>query len=462
MRLANRYKLPEPNHDYPEINPEDDNASEETFPDDTEESLSSFSSDSANSSTTGESSGSLDTSTRESNSLASAGAIEPTREGPMFDPHIIREVSRRHVQGRSEAESNDRKSPWVGRGSWYKTKGQNPQLIFIPHSVEAGFDGDRRRSRTAIITHASRVENVKDAPVALASNFPSNSEYIPVVRPEYSYGSGYNPRDLFSKMKVIGKGNSGKVYAATDTAGQRVALKVVSTKENRDGVAMEILMMSSASRRHPNLLTSKKIFQHEGYSWIVMKLMEGTVSQLVKKRMSLGNRMTERQIAYIIREVLKGLEHMHGMNCVHRDIKGENVLISRGKVKIGDFGFVGQLSNGVPELNDRLGTVCWMAPEVIKGHPYGTEVDIWSVGILAIECADGHPPFSYLPLSEALKTIAAPSTPPPQLKNETRATWSNNFHNFISFVLVKNPRRRPDAAACLAHPFIRDCATDYA
>lgn len=466
---AVRYKFPGLQQASAAINSQEDSVSEDTFPDsDSEGSAGEFSSGYASSegstSATQASRGSSESSATGSCSPASPSMCdEPTREGTRFETNLIRQASRHYVE-KAAPESPDRKSPWLGRGTWYNTKGPNSHLVFIPHSAGHVNDSNRRLIPSAIIMDVprrnSRVENPRDSPPALECDLSYCTDFVPVVQPASSRGSGTDPRELFSNMKIICKGNFGKIYAATDGAGGRVAVKVVSSKESREMVSMEILMMSSAMRRHPNLLTSKQIYQYNGCSWIVMKLMDGTISQLVKQKITRGGRLSEHKIAFVIREVLKGVRHMHGMNCVHRDIKGENVLLSKGEVKLGDFGFVAQLTKEEPKLTDRLGTPYWMAPEVVKGYSYGTEVDIWSVGILAIECAEGRPPFSYLPHSEALKTISFPSTPPPQLTDE-RGLWSDKFHDFIRFILVKNPRRRPNADQCLAHPFFRDCASHY-
>ena len=106
--------------------------------------------------------------------------------------------------------------------------------------------------------------------------------------------------------------------------------------------------------------------------------------------------MDEKVIAYILRKTVEGLLYLHSRGIVHRDIKSDNVLLnSKGDIKLADFGYATQLTCQRRQTVSKVGTVCWMAPEIvckIKKH-YDHKADIWSLGIFAFELAEGEPPY---------------------------------------------------------------------
>jgi serine/threonine protein kinase len=164
---------------------------------------------------------------------------------------------------------------------------------------------------------------------------------------------------------------------------------------------------------------------------------------------------TESEIAAILQKILKGLELLHDTcHVIHRDVKSDNVLITRtGKIKLADFGFCSE-NNG--KRRSVVGTPYWMAPEVIRGVDYDTRVDIWSLGIMALEMADGEPPLLDLPPLRALFIIA--TQPPPTLREPEK--WSSTFKDFLSAALAKNPQKRATSEELLNHPFIQQAHPD--
>ncbi|MED6264016.1 hypothetical protein CHARACLAT_010327 [Characodon lateralis] len=181
----------------------------------------------------------------------------------------------------------------------------------------------------------------------------------------------------------------------------------------------------------------------------------GSITDLVKN--TKGNSLKEDWIAYISREILRGLAHLHAHHVIHRDIKGQNVLLTENaEVKLVDFGVSAQLDRTVGRRNTFIGTPYWMAPEVIAcdenpDATYDYRSDLWSCGITAIEMAEGAPPLCDMHPMRALFLI--PRNPPPRLKSKK---WSKKFFSFIEGCLVKNYTQRPPTEQLLKHPFIRD------
>ena len=161
------------------------------------------------------------------------------------------------------------------------------------------------------------------------------------------------------------------------------------------------------------------------------------------------------------REILRGLSHLHANKIIHRDIKGQNVLLTdNAEVKLVDFGVSAQLDRTIGRRNTFIGTPYWMAPEVIAcdenpDATYDNRSDLWSLGITALEMAENTPPLCDLHPMRALFLI--PRNPPPRLKSKK---WCKKFHSFIETVLVKDYQQRPYTDQLLKHPFIRDQPTE--
>jgi protein-serine/threonine kinase len=273
-----------------------------------------------------------------------------------------------------------------------------------------------------------------------------------VAPKEPVYIHNKNPRREFSNWTQIGQGASGSVFVAHKKGGEKVALKKVKpeNKVESDALAMEIRMMCCT--RHPNLLKCYETYKWESHMWIVMEFMDGgCLTDAIESYQVLRRTMREDEIAYVLREVLQGLKFMHGLKRLHRDIKSDNVLIAKdGRVKVADFGFCAELTEQRAKRTTCVGTPYWMAPELIRQKEYDYKVDVWSVGILAIECAEWEPPYMDETPYHALYLIT--HTRAPTLK--TPQKWSPEFSDFLARCLVLNPSKRASAAELLEHPFL--------
>ncbi|XP_046693142.1 mitogen-activated protein kinase kinase kinase kinase 4-like isoform X6 [Silurus meridionalis] len=271
-----------------------------------------------------------------------------------------------------------------------------------------------------------------------------------------------DPAGIFELVEVVGNGTYGQVYKGRHVkTGQLAAIKVMDvTEDEEEEIKLEINMLKKYSH-HRNIATYYGAFikksppGHDDQLWLVMEFCgAGSITDLVKNT---KNGLKEDWIAYISREILRGLAHLHAHHVIHRDIKGQNVLLTENaEVKLVDFGVSAQLDRTVGRRNTFIGTPYWMAPEVIAcdenpDATYDYRSDLWSCGITAIEMAEGAPPLCDMHPMRALFLI--PRNPPPRLKSKK---WSKKFINFIENCLVKNYTQRPPTDQLLKHPFIRD------
>lgn len=267
-----------------------------------------------------------------------------------------------------------------------------------------------------------------------------------------------NPLQIFKNVLKIGEGSSGSVYRAYDpTQNVPVAIKRVipKTEEDLTLFKFEVAVMSSAF--HHNLIKCYASYKVDNNLFIVMELADaGSLTDVLYFLNDRKMHLNEPEIAYVCREVLQGLASLHGIKRIHRDIKSDNTLVTRdGQVKIADFGFAAQLTTKENKRNTVIGTPFWMAPEVCRGMDYDAKVDVWSTGVLAIECAEGAPPLLHETQMKAMFIIATEG--PPKLKDPK--VWTEDFHDFISQCTKINPSERATAAEMLKHPFLLRAAS---
>ncbi|KAF5481791.1 hypothetical protein F2P56_002415 [Juglans regia] len=265
-----------------------------------------------------------------------------------------------------------------------------------------------------------------------------------------------NLADLDS-IKVIGKGNGGIVQLVQHKwTGQFFALKVIQMnieESHRKQIAQELKINQSAQCRY--VVVCYQSFYDNGAISIILEYMDGgSLLDILKKVKTIP----EPFLAAICKQVLKGLLYLHHeKHVIHRDLKPSNLLINhRGEVKITDFGVSAILASTSGQANTFVGTYNYMSPERIIGGRYSYKSDIWSLGLVLLECATGQFPYSppeqgegwvnFYELMEAIVEKSPPSAPSDQ--------FSPQFCSFISACVQKEQEARLSAHQLMTHPFI--------
>ncbi|NXG73300.1 MYO3A protein, partial [Baryphthengus martii] len=289
-------------------------------------------------------------------------------------------------------------------------------------------------------------------------------EMLPLTGKTIIFDSFPDPSDTWEIIETIGKGTYGKVFKVLNKKnGSKAAVKILDPVHDIDEEIEAEYNILKALSDHPNVVKFygmyyKKDVKNGDQLWLVLELCNGgSVTDLVKGFLKRGERMNELIIAYILHEALMGLQHLHENKTIHRDIKGNNILLTtEGGVKLVDFGVSAQLTSTRLRRNTSVGTPFWMAPEVIAceqqlDSSYDARCDAWSLGITAIELGDGDPPLADLHPMRALFKI--PRNPPPTLQQPE--LWSPEFNDFINKCLTKDYEKRPTVSSLLQHDFIK-------
>ncbi|OHT08288.1 STE family protein kinase [Tritrichomonas foetus] len=334
--------------------------------------------------------------------------------------------------------------------------------IHVSYDVEHGFTGlppewesiikksdlskeDIERNPQNVITVINFLQdpnqNANAAPVEAiqsASQLPSLDSILQKV----------NPHTFLQEITKIDEGSTCIVYSAKDPkTGKTIVMKEMELTEKNQRLLLEETRIMAAMQ-HPNIVGFHSAYRVDNILWLLMEYMDGG---------SLTNVATycecqEPHIAYFARETLKALAYMHENNKIHRDFKTDNVLLTaEGEVKLADFGYTAQLAAANECRKSVVGTPYWMAPELIKAQSYTFSVDIWSLGIMCRELAEGEPPYVEVAPMKALYRIVSDGIP--EISN--RESRSPEFLDFLDRCLALNPEQRPKANDLLNHPFLQ-------
>ncbi|CAI2169365.1 20546_t:CDS:10 [Funneliformis geosporum] len=260
-----------------------------------------------------------------------------------------------------------------------------------------------------------------------------------------------DPSKIFTNLNMIAEGESGDIYAANkDNSESVVAIKIIPfTSTNKLEIIKNELSMMKKSK-HPNIVECIGCYYTNDSIWVI------SLADLISLYKN-DHRISEFHIARVAREILKALTRLHSLGRIHRDVRSDNVLLNaKGDIKLADFTYSVQLTEKHPYRNSLIGTPFWMAPEVIKCNNYDTKVDIWSLGILLREMAEGSPPYmdEHPPL-KAIELIARYGVP--DLCNPEK--WSETFKEFLAECTEIDAKKRKAGVELLKHPFLKHVST---
>jgi len=265
--------------------------------------------------------------------------------------------------------------------------------------------------------------------------------------------------DVFKMIEVIGEGSFGTVILCRHIKKKKnYAIKIIDfvrdiTEEELESELAELDVYREADS--PFIVKFFGVYEKDSSLLIAMEFCSGgSISDIYEYCKLTFN---EKQIASVCYCVLKGLDHLHGKNITHRDIKGANILLTQaGVAKITDFG-VSKITEKDIKMQTMVGSPYWMAPEVISQGSYDNLADIWSLGITCIEMAEGGPPRGEQTPLRVLRMI--PTLPPPALKEPGK--YSKDFIDFLSKCLQTKPEKRSSCKELLKHPFIKNSKKNY-
>ncbi|CAK91506.1 unnamed protein product (macronuclear) [Paramecium tetraurelia] len=266
--------------------------------------------------------------------------------------------------------------------------------------------------------------------------------------------SNQDPEEQFELNELIGQGAYAKVYKGRHKNGQIVAIKIVPSNGEIQSLIKEIQILKQECQ-HAHIVQYYGSFYKDGNLWLVMEYcVGGSIIDLLKITQKT---LTESEIAAILYHVLLGIEYLHANKKIHRDIKAGNILLDeKGTIKIADFGVAAQLIYTNADKGTVIGTPVYMSPEVISKNRYNHLTDIWSLGVTAIELAEGKPPYSHIHPVRAM--FAIKNNPPQGLTNPEK--WSKEFNDFVKSCLRVQVSERPSAQQLLQSPFIKQGKQD--
>ena len=258
------------------------------------------------------------------------------------------------------------------------------------------------------------------------------------------------------KICLLGVGSSGEVYLVQDkNTKKKLALKKVKyTEDEKTNSQIETEVKLSKFLKHENITRIYATYFFKNNIHFVMEYMDrGTIEDLIVKKKTIP----EKYVGMITYQILKGMIFCQKEEKImHRDLKPSNILInSKGKVKLSDFGVSTIVEGSWAQKKTMTGTIKYMAPERIDANNYYINCDVWSLGLIVMECILGYYPYNiynnnktpgYWEIREIID-----KNPIPQLDKKK---YSLELIDFTNKCLIKDPKERPTPAKLMDHPFI--------
>lgn len=267
--------------------------------------------------------------------------------------------------------------------------------------------------------------------------------------------AGGTSKEDYDMKTTVGQGAYGTVYKAIDIrTNKMVAVKVIELENDWLPLLSEVNMVIDLS--HASIVNYYNWFFYGNCLWLVMEFCDG--GSLCDIMETLNRSLDEFEISSIMRGVLESLIYVHERKMIHRDIKGGNVLVtSDGLVKLCDFGVSARMDDTMKsKISTRIGSPCFMAPEVVAASGYDTQADIWSLGITALEMLSRHPPRADMGQAQVLKAVIEEPVPVAPEKA------TPEFKAFVERMLIKDPTKRATAVQLMNDPFIANIAPNVA
>ena len=286
-----------------------------------------------------------------------------------------------------------------------------------------------------------------------ASNLSTNNKKNNNIRKKFKL-SLYQ----LQKLALLGAGSSGEVYLVQDTQSKiKLAQKTVRyTEDEKTKNQLETEVKLSTLLKHENIIRIYATYFLKGKINFVMEYMDrGTLADLLKKI----KKIPEKYVGLITYQVVKGMAYCQKeKRIIHRDLKPSNILVnSKGEIKIADFGVSTIVEGSWAQKKTMIGTYIYMAPERIDADIYYINCDVWSLGIIVMECILGFYPYiiynnNELPNSVWIVHELIENNPVPQLDKNI---YSQELIDFTNQCLIKDIKKRPTAAILMNHPFIQ-------
>ncbi|KAL2076555.1 hypothetical protein ACEWY4_027849 [Coilia grayii] len=257
--------------------------------------------------------------------------------------------------------------------------------------------------------------------------------------------------EKYEKVKKIGEGSFGKAFLVKSKEDGRqfvikeIGISRMSNKERQES-RKEVAVLANMS--HPNIVQYKESFEESGCLYIVMDYCEG--GDLFKKINSQkGVLFPEEQILDWLVQICLALKHVHDRKILHRDIKSQNIFLTKdGTVQLGDFGIARVLNSTVELARTCIGTPYYLSPEICENKPYNNKSDIWALGCVLYEMCTLKHAFEAGNMKNLVLKIIRGSYPPVSIH------YSQDLRCLLGQLFRRNPRERPSVSSILDKPFL--------